>query len=98
MKNPEPEYKDWVFEISAPEGGEFTDFKVTGVYGGGIDFRPIQKPPKYILHMYMKVVGFRDDIATMRNWGVGPFMNNKIEAIEDLINSLEDKLNGKTKR
>lgn len=57
------EYKDKVFVITIPEGGELSDARVEAFSGFSKtgDLRPIR--------FYAQTIGFEDIIAPVRSWG-----------------------------
>ena len=75
-KKREQEYKDFVFELTAPEGADFTDFKVNR-WGY---LKPLKHLVSYYgeqnegkghtVYMYAHVVGLVDKKAPKRNWGL----------------------------
>lgn len=60
------DWKDQVLELSGPEGFNMKDLRATGITDDKV-YR--SEPDGTPVHLYVKVIGLRDDIAPKRNWG-----------------------------
>lgn len=72
-KEDDNDNKDMIFELTGQEGSEYTDLIVN--YWGYKNklikyYGPYDKRKNRNLHFFVKVIGFKDDIAKDRNWGV----------------------------
>lgn len=66
----EKEYKDEIFMLKLDEGGEFKNAKVK-YFSGSEELENINDDLGPPITFYVKVVGFSDRFAPLRNWGVG---------------------------
>ena len=71
----EKDHSDLIFELTAPEGADFVDFKVNR-WGYEKErylvswFGENDKRKNKCVTLYVKVVGLADKRASMRNWGL----------------------------
>lgn len=78
------EYKDDIFWLEMPEGGDIDDIRAVGFTGWQ---GTLERKPRHTVRFYAKVIGFEDTRAPMRNWQTKTkqFVVDKKNALEDFL-------------